>query len=175
MPPGGRGTLCCDASCWRETVRRSVEERTSAQADGTDLTAAHRTAGLGQHHEVTDIAGRWMNGRTVERPGAHRRALFGAEERSTRAHREVWQNHPHDASDHTGRRAGRPDLRDRRQGEVGEDIQVAPRCPAVIGPSGGRVSDAGWCRRPLRCRRRNTAVDEQSAKVVVIPLRWRSG
>lgn len=118
---------------------------------------------------MTDLAGRWMNGRTVERPGAHRRALHGAEECSTRAHLEVWQNHPHDASDRTGRRAGRPGLRDRRQGEVGEDIQVALRCPAVMGPSGGLVSDAGWCRRPLRCRRRNTAVDEQSAKVVVIP------
>ena len=57
-----------------------VEVRTPAQAGGTDLLRRHRAAGFGWHDEVTDLLRRQIGGRTVERPGAHRRALKRAEE-----------------------------------------------------------------------------------------------
>jgi len=57
----------------------SVEVRTPAQAGGTGLLRRHRAAGFGWQDEVTDLLRRWMCGRTVERPGAHRRALERAE------------------------------------------------------------------------------------------------
>lgn len=69
----------CDMSHGRVTVWGSVEAWTPAQAGGTSLLRGHRAAGFGWHHEATDLLRRRMRGRTVERPGAHRRALNGAE------------------------------------------------------------------------------------------------
>lgn len=98
-----------------------------------------------------------------------------SEGRSTRAQHRVWQNHPLAASDRAGRRGGRPDLRIRRRVEVGEDIQSALRCPAADGPAGGRYVDAGWRRRPQRCRRRNPGDDEREATAAVTLRRLESG
>lgn len=113
----------------------------------------------------------WSDGRTSGRAST---GLPGAEERSTRARWPVWHHHLPDASDRTGRRAGRPDLQDRRRDEVGEEISLALRCPARAGPVGGPVPDARSRRRPRRCRRRNPAMDERVAKEVVTPLRRES-
>lgn len=163
---GGRSR---DARTWRATVRCTVEARTPARAGGTDLPGGHRAAGSGRHIEAWSSPGRRAPGRTRERPGGGWRALMEHGTLDEGAGPGAAQ-----PPERCERPRGAP-LRStcpasRRRVEVGEDIRTALRCPAACCPAGGRRVDAGWRRRPPRCRRRNPGDDERDARRAVTPL-----
>jgi hypothetical protein len=163
-----------DVRTWRATVRCVVEARTPARAGGTGLPVRlPPPASAGRSR-----CGPWLDApQSVGRLDVRASAAgpWWSEGSSTRAQHRVWQNHPLAASDRAGRRGGRPDLQVRRRVEVGEDIQSALRCPAADGPAGGRYVDAGWRRRPRRCRRRNPGGGEREVLAAVTLRRLESG